>query len=61
MKLLLINPILPELFSRAHLLPYGYLALDAWLTKHGHEVDILFPEYHLWREPQILDYIVPDR
>ena len=61
MKLLLINPILPELFSRAHNLPLGYLSLDAWLTKHGHEVDLLFPEQHLWREPQILDYIDKNR
>ncbi len=61
MKLLLINPILPELFSRAHTLPLGYLSLDAWLTKHGHEVDLLFPEQHLWRGPQILDYIDKNR
>jgi radical SAM superfamily enzyme YgiQ (UPF0313 family) len=61
MRLLLINPVLPDSFSRSHLLPFGYLALDAWLTNHGHTVDLLFPEQRLWREPQILDYIAESK
>jgi radical SAM superfamily enzyme YgiQ (UPF0313 family) len=57
MKLLLLNPLLPKHFSRGNPLPMGFLALDAWLTRHGHQVEIVLPQYKLWTEQRILERI----
>ena len=47
MKVLFILPDFTDMKSDACVFPFGYAALDSVLTKHGHEVEIIFPGANL--------------